>query len=239
MQENHFIYADLSTYDTDIAQQFYGAVFGWQYDDSGDGYLTAYAGKHAATGLYETTQKFKAMHMPPFWMSYIQVHQVDDCVATAKAQGGIIEMVEDSPMGKVALIRDPLGAGFTIYEGNALHTRTQGVANTLVGNELFISDINAVKPFYESLFNWQIVDQGNGRYAIEDGHKQVIGAINVIDNRIKGKYEYWSVFFAVNDVAKAKQTVLDHGGSIVWEQDGLHCLADASGAFFHVVEVPM
>lgn len=236
MKENHFIFADLSTYDTNVAQQFYGAVFGWQYHDAGDNYLLAYAGQHQATGLYETPQKFKDMRMPPFWMSYIQVNSVDATVQIAREQGGIIEAIEDNAIGKVALIRDPLGAGFTVYEGDALRTRTQGTANTLVNNELFISDIDKIKPFYESVFHWRIEAVDNNRYAIHDKQNQVIGAINEVSNDVKGKYEYWSVFFAVQDIAAAKKAVLAHGGSVVWEMGDFICLADASGGFFHVVK---
>ena len=154
MQENQFVFADLSTYDLNIARAFYSDVFQWIYDDADPEYLIAeYRGKQIS-GLYETPQKFKDMMMPSFWMSYIQVANIDDIVENAKILGGIIELVDkDLPIGKVALIRDPLGAGFTAYEGSLLNSRVENETNSLIWNELFISDFSKVKTFYEELFN--------------------------------------------------------------------------------------
>lgn len=236
MRNNPFVYADLSTYDLEIAQKFYRDLFGWSYVDSQEGYLVAYAGEREASGLYETPPKFKAMKMPSFWMSYIEVEKIDPVVAIAREKGGIIELVEESSVGKIALIRDPLGAGFTICEGDQLRVRTKDAVNTLVWNELFVSDLARVKPFYEALFSWQLVAESEGRELILDLDGEPIGAICQLDPQIKGKYEYWSVFFAIDDLQQAKGRALENGGTVVYESSDSLCLADEFGAFFHLVE---
>ncbi|MEM8900464.1 MAG: VOC family protein [Bacteroidota bacterium] len=186
MKENHFIFADLSTYDLGIAQSFYEKVFGWNYQSDGTGYWTAGLKGKDISGLYESPQKFKDMGMPSFWMSYIQVNDLEKTVAQAKGLGGIIEVVEtDNPIGKIALIRDPLGAGFTIYEGDLLDARTVNTENSLVWNELFISDIQKVKAFYEGIFNWTIKEGVDGIYDILDDKGEKISAIQEISNEIK------------------------------------------------------
>ncbi len=236
MKTNDFVFADLSTYGMDIAQDFYSKVFGWHYGKGIGDYLIAKHNALEIAGLYETPQRFKDINMPSFWMSYIQVNDIEKTVKLAKERDGIIELVEDNkPMGKIALIRDPLGAGFTIYEGDFLNSRFENEKNALVWNELFISDFSKVKPFYESIFKWEITSAKNDRYFISNAKGEKIGAIQEVDSQIKGKYEYWGVFFAVENVSQIKKAVLNNGGTLVYEDENFTCLADPFGAFFHVV----
>ena len=125
MQQNKFIWADLSSYEPEKTKRFYESVFGWNYYDSNN-YLTAYNGNVEVVGLYQTPVKFQQMKMPSFWMSYIQVESVSETVEKARELGGIIELVDlENSIGGVALIRDVLGAGFTVYEGEMLNSRTE------------------------------------------------------------------------------------------------------------------
>ncbi|NQZ42854.1 MAG: VOC family protein [Flavobacteriaceae bacterium] len=239
MQKNHFVFADLSTYDLDIARSFYAAVFDWDYRSEDGSYLMAMHRGQSIAGLYETPQKFKDMNMPSFWMSYVEVESVTASVALAKDAGGIVELVElDNPVGKIALIRDPLGAGFTIYEGNQLQSRYTDSPSALVWNALFISDIAKVKPFYETLFSWSIEPTAlTGEFDILDIRHQRIGSVYEVANRIKGKYEYWGVYFASNDLPKLKKAVLANGGSVVYEDGSTKVYSDPFGAFFHILPV--
>jgi len=238
MIENHFVFADLSTYELNTAKQFYSQVFDWEYTSQDDTYHMATYGKKEIVGIYETPQKFKEMKMPSFWMSYIQVDSVTETVAKAKELNGIVELVDlKNPIGKIALIRDPLGAGFTIYEGEVLQHRYKNAINALVWNELFISNLSKIKPFYEGIFSWTITQNPNGRHHILDSQKHTIGHINEVDNAVKGKYEYWGVFFSVEDPNHTKQKVLKNNGSLIAEDAGIIVLADLFGAFFHIVPV--
>lgn len=164
------------------------------------------------------------------------MESVTETVAKAKGFGGIIELVDtENIIGGIALIRDPMGAGFTIYEGDILEHRYTSKSNALVWNELFISNLEKIKPFYEGIFNWNITKTSAARYKILDSRQNTIGNINVVDNTIKGKYEYWGVFFAVEDVNITKQRALENGGSLIYEDENLTALSDPFGAFFHLV----
>ena len=155
MKENKFIWADLSSYQPKKIKSFYEAVFGWKY--FGDEYSIAYKKNKEIVGLYQTPTKFQKIKMPSFWMSYIQVDNVIETVERAKVLGGIIELVDtENPIGKVALIRDTLGAGFTIYEGSQLNSRTKSEEDTLIFNELHVSDLQKATTFYQGLFNWNL-----------------------------------------------------------------------------------
>ncbi|MEX0316280.1 MAG: hypothetical protein AB3N18_19015 [Allomuricauda sp.] len=235
MKPNNFIFADLSTYTPKQTMGFYEAVFDWKYYAS-DNYFTAFKGNQEICGLYETPEKFKQMRMPHFWMSYIQVNSVQQTVEKARELGGIIEVVDESTIGKIGLIRDPLGSGFTIYEGSQLsHTRTLNEPNTLIWNELHVSKADQVIPFYGGIFNWTFEDQGYGTYHIYNHKNEHIADLMEIPNDYKGKYEYWVCTFGVENLTTARDTVLKLGGTTVTEEDFRILMTDNSHeAFFYI-----
>lgn len=238
MKPNNFIFADLSTYTPKQTMVFYEKVFGWKYYES-DCYYSAFKGDKEVCGLYETPEKFKQMRMPHFWMSYVQVNSVARTVEKARELGGIIEVVDESALGKVALIRDPQGSGFTVYEGeNLTHTRTQNEPNTLVWNELHVSDAAKVIPFYEGIFNWTFKDQGHGTYNILNDKEEHIADLMEIPNDYKGKYEYWVCTFGVDDLSTTRAQILNLGGTLVSDEGHRLLMTDNSQeAFFYVREV--
>ena len=145
MNNSNFIWADLSTFDLVAAKQFYTKVFGWIYEDN-DGYEIGHVGVNQSAGIYTMPEKFQQMNMPSFWMSYISVNDIDAVVAQAKAHGGIIEIEPTNFMGKdkISLIRDPAGAGFTIWDGSDLRGKdTKGTQGRMAWNELYVSDASS------------------------------------------------------------------------------------------------
>jgi predicted enzyme related to lactoylglutathione lyase len=239
MKATNFIYADISTYSPAKSISFYEAVFSWKYYKSDD-YYVAYAGNTEVAGLYETPQQFKQMRMPHFWMSYIQVNNVAETVQNAKKLGGIIELETTLfANDKIALIRDPSGAGFTIYEGNNLtNIRTKNKANTLIWNELHVSDASKIIPFYQGVFNWNIEQIDRDFYQIYNSKNEHIADISEIPNSYKGKYEYWVCTFGVKDLQATKNNILQNSGSLISEESDRILFADNSGeAFFYVKEV--
>ncbi|MEM6684759.1 MAG: VOC family protein [Bacteroidota bacterium] len=239
MELNNFIYADLSTYSPAKSIAFYKAIFGWNYYGSKD-YHVAYVGNTEVAGLYETPQKFKQMRMPHFWMSYIQVNSVAETVQKVKKLGGIVELETDLFfMDKIALIRDPSGAGCTIYEGdNLTNVRTNTKANTLVWNELHVSDVAKVIPFYQGIFDWTIQQVTEDLYQIHNGNHEYISNIVAVSNEFKGKYEYWICTFAVQNLQATKKRILKNGGTqISAEKHRILCTDNSGEAFFYIQEV--
>ncbi len=237
---NRPIFADLSTYKVHETLPFYERVFEWTFYES-DGYYSAFTEHTEVVGLYETPEKFKQMRMPHFWMTYIKVSRVDEMVEKAKTLNGIIEAhYEMKGIGKVALIRDPQGAGFTIYEGDVLKdTRTKNTKNTLIWNEIHTSNAKRIIPFYEGLFGWNIGQVQNGYYKVLNQDKEHIGDIMEIDNRYKGKYEYWICTFGVDDLSNSKKLILENGGYLVAEEDNrILCTDNSNEAFFYIKAVP-
>ena len=238
MKENTFVWADLSSYQPEKTKKFYENVFGWKYYEM-DGYYTAYKGEKEIVGLYQTPIKFQEMNMPSFWMSYIQVDDVFETVEKATSLGAIIELIqEDTSFGSVALIRDPLGAGFTVYDGNQLNARTNSEENTLIFNELHVSDANKVIQFYQEIFNWEIIQQSKDCWEVrEPSSGERIANIFEIENTIKSKYEYWVCTFGVKDVKEVIEKIKSNKGVIVSEEGNRVLCSDGSEAFFYIQQV--
>lgn len=239
MKPNNIIYADLSTYTPKETIKFYETIFGWKYYNNYDYYI-AYKGEKEIAGLYETPEKFKQMRMPHFWMTYIQVNDVESTVAKARELGGIIEMEQSMRgFGKVALIRDPQGAGFTVYEGeNLKSTRTENEENTLIWNELHISNAKNIIPFYEGIFYWKFTKKSANHFQVYNRKDEHIADALEIPNEYKGKYEYWVCTFGVENLQKTKSLILENGGSIVIDEGERILFTDNSEqAFFYIQEV--
>lgn len=238
MLNSNFIWADLSTYNTASSIQFYSNVFDWEMEDVESYYLAKYRGELQA-GIFETPDYLKKIKMPHFWMSYFQVESTEHAVALAKTMGGKIEVdnVQFSN-GNIALIRDPQGAGFTIYDGKVLHLPENPSHGSIVETELQISDISNVVPFYSKIFNWRFKKVNDHTYQIKQQQGKSNIKVREIGNDIKGKYEYWVTTIQVDDLTATTKRILENGGSIVAEEFDRNLMTDNSGeAFFYIREV--
>ena len=236
---NKFIFADLSSYAPAKSISFYENVFGWKFYEENNYYMAYYANKPIAGGLYETPDFFKKIKMPHFWMSYIRVKDIHDTVENAKLQGGIIELVEESnPIGSLALIRDPQGAGFTVYSGNKLNSRTDSDKHSLIWNELHVSNLEKILPFYQKLFDWEISMIGQDHYSIKTNSGEHQANISCIPNSIKGKYEYWVCTFGVKSIQDTEKLIIENSGAIISQESDRSMCCDNSGeAFFYIQKI--
>ncbi|MEM7457738.1 MAG: VOC family protein [Planctomycetota bacterium] len=233
---NNFVWADLSTYDTLSSIAFYKNVFGWQFYDSG-GYHVAMNGTEEVAGIYETPDFFKKIKMPHFWMSYIGVEDAQRTAEIASQfDAAKVELMDDFYGGRIALIRDPLGAGFAVYDGGQLHVRDGSTG--LCWNELHVSDATKVLSFYQQLFGWNFTfNKTAATYQCFDSNNNHVTDIVEVPNQVKGKQEYWVCTFAVEDVVQATSRIERNGGGVLNDEGYRIMLYDNSGeAFFYVMK---
>lgn len=227
----NFLWADLSSYEPTRTRPFYSAVLGWRFD----GYV-AQSRRQPVAGLFKMPEKFAQMKLPPFWMSYISVDSIEQSVAIAKQLGGKVE-IGPTPFdggGQFALVRDPLGAGFTLYEGSAL----EGAAPRI--HALFVSNAKAVQAFYTGLFGWAFSEPEKGVYAIRNHDRTIAHLHEIPDDAIRGPEEYWAVGFPVPNKAATCAKAVAHGGTIVADTDlpegAASLIRDPDSAAFFLVE---
>jgi predicted enzyme related to lactoylglutathione lyase len=109
---------ELVTTDKDAALAFYSELFGWtktsEMDMGPAGTYTMYGqGEKSYGGMMNKTPD---MPMPPMWVYYVQVDDIESAIArTAQKGGKLVFGPQDVPNGRVAQAIDPQGALFAMH----------------------------------------------------------------------------------------------------------------------------
>ena len=112
-------WADLSTPDAKRASDFYTGLFGWQIvADPKDtsGYLHIKNGEHFIGGVPPAAHRPQGV--PPHWMAYFQVDDVDATAAKASQMGAKLFLPPTTMegVGRMSVIADPQGAVFSLFK---------------------------------------------------------------------------------------------------------------------------
>jgi uncharacterized protein len=112
-------WADLSTPDAKCASDFYAGLFGWQITaDAKDssGYLHIKNGEHFIGGIPPAS--YRQPGVPPHWMAYFQVDDVDASASKAKEMGAklFLQPMTMEGVGRMSVVADPQGAVFAIFK---------------------------------------------------------------------------------------------------------------------------
>ena len=104
------------TNDTDKAGAFYTKMFNWGTEvmDMGSGDYTMFTlGEQKVGGMMAITPEMGGI--PPHWMYYITVDDVDASLQQASDLGGSVMIpATDIPVGRFAAVTDPSGAAISI-----------------------------------------------------------------------------------------------------------------------------
>lgn len=116
---------ELATRDADKAKQFYAGLFGWQPNTKeGPFAYTEWEreGTYPAGGMLQMDGD-KWDGIPPHWMVYFAVEDVDQSATRASSLGGTLKVPPtDIPdVGRFSVIQDPQGGVFSIFTMSAKH----------------------------------------------------------------------------------------------------------------------
>lgn len=109
---------ELATRDVDGAKAFYGELFGWGFGSQDMGafeYTTLKVGERDNGGILPMIGEHW-QGIPPSWMVYFAVEDVDATAAKIEGAGGSIKVpgVDIPGVGRFAVVADPQGAVFTV-----------------------------------------------------------------------------------------------------------------------------
>jgi uncharacterized protein len=146
--------------DPRAAAEFYGGLFGWEFEDrmpadAPGEYLVARLRGHdvAAVGS-------QPAGAPPAatWNTYVWVESADDAAAKARDAGGsvLMEPFDVLDAGRVAVLADREGAAFCVWEAKE-HRGAQVVNEPGSWNwsDLTTRDPEAASAFYGAVFGWE------------------------------------------------------------------------------------
>jgi predicted enzyme related to lactoylglutathione lyase len=113
-QPGAVVWNEAAVDDPGAAREFYGAVFGFRFDEVPDagGYTTFATGDRPLGGLGASQPA-----LPKGWSACFSVASTDEAVADVEAAGGKVLMAaEDTPFGRFAVVEDPWGAAFEVMQ---------------------------------------------------------------------------------------------------------------------------
>ena len=252
---------DLATTDTKAARAFYGAVFGWSFDenptDQGSPYIMARKGDHAVAGMMQQPPEQAQMGIPPMWNTYVSVDDLAATVAAVPDAGGTVMMppLEVQDAGSMAVIVDPTGAVVCLWQADRhIGAEVVNEHGALCWNEVATPDVAAAAAFYGKLFGWgtQTMDMGdsggssdggssdNGTYTVFTLGEDGIGGATGLP--APGVPAHWSTVFATDDCAATAAAVAEAGGTVMagpfdTPVGQIAVCADPQGAAFQVIQM--
>ncbi|MEQ8824747.1 MAG: VOC family protein [Filomicrobium sp.] len=242
MTRENFVWNDLSTFEIDTARRDYASLFGWSFDGNGTYDFASLGSAHCAA-IFPMPQRFIDIKMPSFWMSYVHVDDLDRTVADArKHEGAIVELApyQFDETARIALIRDPSGAGFTLYEGPGIE-RAAGRLGTVSRIYHHSQDVRVIEPFYRDLFGWSFREQSPAPWPVFDivhADGTLVAKAEEVPTEIRGKFCYWMPCFVTASTADATEKIESLGGKVFFEfADGRLLVADRQGAHFLIKAV--
>ena len=244
-----FCWIELGTTDQTAAKNFYGSIFGWTPNDNPMGPGEVYTifkleGRDAAAG-YTLRADQRAQHVPPHWMLYIMVDNVDASAAKVPQLGGkvIVAPFDVMDAGRMAVIADPAGAYFCLWQANrSTGTQIAQVHGTLCWADLSTPDPERAKAFYSGLFGWQLMvgeKDTSGYLHIKNG-EHFIGGVPPAAHRQPGVPPHWLAYFQVDDVDATANKAKEMGAKLFlppMSMEGvgrMSVIADPQGAVFAI-----
>jgi predicted enzyme related to lactoylglutathione lyase len=111
---------DLGTRDPEAAERFYTELFGWTFQNVAEGYWTIANDGRPNGGMRTQAEQEVADGTPPFWMPYFTVESADAGIQkVGELGGGVYVPPSEVPAGRFAVVHDPQGAVFALFEGEA------------------------------------------------------------------------------------------------------------------------
>jgi uncharacterized protein len=238
-------WVDTSQPDPEAAVDFYGGLFGWEFEDvmppgSEGKYFIArlHGGEVAAVGSIPEAAPPTAM-----WNTYIWVDSADETASKVRDAGGgvVMEPFDVMDAGRMAVFTDPEGAAFCVWQ--AKENKGARIVNengSLNFNGLNTREVDGAKSFYGSVFGWttRSLDGGTEMWTLPGygdhlerdnpdlrkqmaeadapkGFEDVVASINPIADDQPDTPAHWSVTFAVDDADATAAKATELGGKVI------------------------
>jgi uncharacterized protein len=174
-------WVDVSEPDAEAAVDFYGGLFGWEFEDvmppGSEGKYFIARSQATSSSIFDTSGEPRSGDVaavrsipeaaPPaaMWNTYFWVDSADEAASKARAAGGgvVTEPFDFMDACRTAVLTDPEGAAFCVWEAREHKgARLVNDPGSLVFNGLNTRDVEAARSFYGSVFGWQTGAIGGG-----------------------------------------------------------------------------
>ena len=199
-----FVWRELVTPKPADSAQFYGQLFGWSCKPVDMGMPEPYQMLRndaldedvaGATGI-------PAPGIPPHWLDYITVDDVDAAAAKVEGLGGTLlsEPMDIPGVGRFATAADPGGAVLAVFTSRtpgASDTDRRPPVGTFCWSQLMSGNLDAVASFYSNVFGWTAVAREDGSVWFMDGDAPRASAMPKPDDMQAP--DHWLKYVATDD----------------------------------------
>jgi predicted enzyme related to lactoylglutathione lyase len=250
---SRFFWHDLMAADVEGAKKFYGELFGWKFKgDKKDDYVHINAGDVGIGGIMKNPSP-----VPPHWIGYINVEDVDKTVADIQKYGGKVLMPKTNvpEVGEFAYTADALGAAFSPIryvgkDANKPEPDRAGMWN-FCWDELHTPDPAASAKFYSTIFGWGVdtMDMGGGmqytllkRKGVKDSQGTERSAGGVMKMMPGTPHPFWMAYVAVEKADASTEKAKRLGATVLVQPTDIPnigrfaCLMDPQKAAISILQ---
>jgi uncharacterized protein len=215
-------WTDLTTPDAGGARDFYGGLFGWDFEESpipeeagGGVYVMARIDGRAAAAMFESSDRH------PAWASYVTVDDVDQMAGRAAELGANVmgEPFDVMTAGRMVIFQDPTGAFLAMWQPkDSIGAETVNGPGRLTLNQLNTSDPEAAERFYSELFGWRFESYPGGPapyWGIFRGDQMNGGMMEMPGGGPAPPH--WLVYFGSDDADAGAEKIAATGGTVMVE----------------------
>jgi predicted enzyme related to lactoylglutathione lyase len=245
------IWADLVTPDLAAAKRFYGALFGWSFNDIHTGasdYSVALLDGRPVGGLYQHALRSGEQRQPA-WLTFISVRDVAEAEHSILAHGGKLLAPPRlyAERGRQAVFADPQGAVFAVLQSSSGDPEDVLAApGEWIWSSVLTRDPDQDAAFYQNVFGYEVFDMPG-----EDGAMHIVlssedvarASLNTLPAGGAAKrHPHWLNFVRVTSATDTVARVESLGGRVLVQpfrdrHGGLVAVvADPAGAPFGLLE---
>ncbi|MBB1508403.1 VOC family protein [Tessaracoccus sp. MC1756] len=216
------IWVELYAQDLPKAQAFYGSLFGWRFDNSGEEYGNYHMIMRADEVVGGAMVQQPDMGIPT-WCIYLRTDDIRAMTERARQAGGEIhvEPMEIPGQGTMAFLSDSTGAALGAWQSDTVAIQAKDKPGAPVWFELMTGNYDAALEFYRDVFQWDVQpvgDQGmEWQYATNGQGDDAVAGLCDASEFVPSKVpvSYWRVYFSVADTDEAIGRIQELGGRLV------------------------
>lgn len=238
-------WVDLAVPDVSAAKEFYAAVLGWGFIDSGEEYghyQMCRRGDRTAAGIGPVQHEGQ----PSVWTTYLSSDAVDGTAKKIVDNGGsvIAEPFDVGSSGRMCVALDPQGAAFGVWQpGEVFGIEIYDEPGALVWNEAAVPDPEAVRRFYAEVFGYTYQPvEGATDYTTFHTGDDPLGGIGGMGDQPSGMPPHWMAYFMVEDTDTAVAAAQQRGATVLGDPvdtpyGRMAVVIDPQGATFAIMGV--
>jgi predicted enzyme related to lactoylglutathione lyase len=235
-----FVWHDLLTDDVTAARQFYGSLFGWQFQPVSPDYM-AISHNDVPVGGIARRDNIDPDTPDSLWLCAVSVADVDQAVDIAAAGGGqiVLEPHRLTGRGRSAIVRDPQGALIILLRAKRGDPPDNlPPVNHWIWDDLFTKNTTPAAEFYAALAGYDLKPKKQTDkpeyYLVTDNRLRA----GIVKLQWKGVRPNWLPYVRVDNLDHTLRRAKTLGGDPIIRIGNTAIIIDPTGAAFGIQQHP-